>query len=331
MARLALAFVAALLVAAAPAAALTAQELVGTWHVVAHFKDSAAENKDAKRWEDRVWVFKLEGGRLRWSEYPIVVFQSEVGRFEETESMRAARVLDYWEPNAAQLAEIKAGPRVNSRGTKSKSLRGSDAKGWSSSSGAGGFASASVITYEEVWSLTGLPDKPRFERLDIMGAASTDSFEGKTVYATTSAEDGGDLLRGDFNRDGTRVGSFQARRGGAPRGLESKYESDGERAYEYIFGEGGRALFQSTKQHAIDEPALRKKIAAKKFSDTDRKDLTWNIEQEIAELYEKNGRSRDKFRREIESLARKMVVLFVDDGRSLEDIRQAVASGALKP
>ncbi|MGH7287022.1 MAG: hypothetical protein ACREI8_03280, partial [Myxococcota bacterium] len=137
------------------ASALGADDLVGAWHVLVHYKDSNAANPDAKRWEDRIWVFEKQGEQLRWTDYPIVVFSDESGRFERLGTNRQSRVVDFWEPNAGQLAQIEAGLAINSRGSRSKSLRGSDAKGWSSTGRGGGYQSAHIITYEETWTLDG--------------------------------------------------------------------------------------------------------------------------------------------------------------------------------
>lgn len=197
------------------ARAVSADELVGAWHVLVHYQDSRAGNPDAKRWEDRIWVFEKEGDQLRWTDYPIVVFQDDAGRFETLGTNPRSRVLDYWEPNAAQLAQIKSGLAINSRGSKSKTLRGSDAKGWSSAGRGGGYRSARIITYEETWTIEHVPDAPRFQLQDSMGSAGSEELEGRTLYETTKVEDGGDVLRGNFDRDGTRKGTFRLMRTGA--------------------------------------------------------------------------------------------------------------------
>lgn len=199
-----------------PALALGADDLVGAWHVLVHYKDAGTENPDTKRWEDRLWVFEKAGDQLRWADYPIVVFNDDSGRFDRTESGRYSRVLDYWEPNAAQQDQLRAGLAFNSRGARNKALSGSDAKGWSSARrGGGAYKSSRFVTYEETWSIDGLPDKPRFERQDSMGAAGGEDFEGRTLYETTEIEAGGDVLRGSFDRDGTRKGTFRIARSGA--------------------------------------------------------------------------------------------------------------------
>jgi hypothetical protein len=197
------------------ARAVSADELVGVWHVLVHYQDAKAGNPEAKRWEDRIWVFEKQGEQLRWIDYPIVVFEDDAGRFERGDGGRLSRVLDYWEPNAGQLAQIQAGLAINSRGSRSKSLKGSDAKGWSSAGRAGGYQSARIITYEETWTIDGLPDAPRFERQDSMGSAGSEQFEGRTLYESTAVEDGGKVIRGKFDRDGSRTGTFRMMKSGA--------------------------------------------------------------------------------------------------------------------
>jgi len=199
-----------------PALAFGADDLVGAWHVLVHYQESGTENADAKRWEDRIWVFEKAGDQLRWSDYPIVVFDDDSGRFERGDGGRLERVLDYWEPSAAQQEQIHAGLAFNSRGSRTKMLSGADAKGWSSAKrGGGGYKSSRFVTYEETWSIDGLPDKPRFERQDSMGAGGGEDFEGRTLYETAQIEGGGDVLRGSFDRDGKRKGTFRLARSGA--------------------------------------------------------------------------------------------------------------------
>src|SRR5262249_50697603 len=165
------------MISLAVSAPVRAVELRGTWYVLIHYKDDNSENRDTERWDDRVWVFEKQGNGLRWTEYPIVVFEDESGRFERRATGQYARILNYWEPSDAQLADIKDGLQVNTRGTKTKTLRGSDAQGWSSGR-RGGAASASVVTYEEVWSIDDPEKLPVFKRSDFMGSGRSDTLEG---------------------------------------------------------------------------------------------------------------------------------------------------------
>lgn len=209
--RLALVALALVIGFAAPAPA-TAVELAGTWYVLIHYKDDNAGNPEAERWDDRVWVFEKQGNNLRWTEYPIAVFDDESGRFERRDSGQYARILGSWEPSEGQLADIRDGLQVNSRGSKTKTLRGADAQGWTSGR-RGASGSASVISYEEVWAIEGLPARPVFTRSDFMGGGRTDTLEGGIEYATTEA--GADVLSGTYERDGTRHGTFRMLRSGA--------------------------------------------------------------------------------------------------------------------
>jgi murein DD-endopeptidase MepM/ murein hydrolase activator NlpD len=198
-----------LLLAVALAPVARAVELEGTWYVLIHFQDSETNKPDAWRWDDRVWTFTRKGDRLEWTENPIVQFDDDSGRFEAMRGGRAARVIGAWEPSASQLSDIQDGLAVNSRGSKTKTLR-AEAGGTKWTSGeSGGADSAMVITYSENWSIDGLPDAPVFTRDDSMGGASAESMEGSTRYQTESVSPGGAEIKGSFDRDGTRSGRFR--------------------------------------------------------------------------------------------------------------------------
>jgi hypothetical protein len=199
------------LAGAVPAAAEV--DLEGTWFVLMHYRDEATNKPEQLRWDDRVWKFEKKGKEIVWTEYPIVVFADDTGRFEDTGG-HVARILGAWEPNAGQLEEIAKGLQVNPRGMKKKTLKGGDGK-WSSGGGGATPASAGYITYTETWKITGSPDKPVFTRIDVLGSASADGMEGKTDYTTEAVESDGDVLKGRYERDGTRHGTFRLIRAGA--------------------------------------------------------------------------------------------------------------------
>ncbi len=226
-----------LALAARPAAAV---DLQGTWHVVVHYKDSAAFNPDAERWEDRVWVFEREGDRLRWLDYPIVVFSDESNRFDRLGTNRASRRLVYWTPNPSQQAELAEGPKVNSRGSKSKTLRLADGSRWESTSSQQ--RSMAYVTYEEHWSIEGADLKPVFLRTDVLGGGAAADAEGATRFATGEVDGAGKVLRGSYDRDGTRRGTFTLTRVGPIRNLTSTEEKERERLREHMIDQFGREI-----------------------------------------------------------------------------------------
>ena len=223
--RLLLALLLPALLLLAPAAARAGIDLVGTWHVLVHYTDDNTNHPDEMRWSDRVWVFEKKGSRLSWTEYPIVVFSDESGRFERRSTGQYARVIGAWEPSESQLANIEAGLKINTRGSKKKSLRGSDEEGWNTTARARA-ASASIITYQENWSIQGLTDLPVILQEDVMGSGRSETLEGVARYETTAVEEAGRVLVGRYERDGTRHGSFRMRRSGEVGMLEEKTQSE---------------------------------------------------------------------------------------------------------
>lgn len=214
--------------ASAPEAPPAAAELqlAGTWHVLIHYRDASGPNPEAWHWDERVWIFEIGADALRWTEYPIVLFHDDRGRFESLGTQRQARVLDAWEPDESQRAQIRSGLEVNPRGRNVKELRGSDASGWRSGDPLRPTASR-LVSYVEDWSIGGLPAAPVFTQTDLMGSSDRDSLEGVTRYATEELRAGRDDLRGSFTRDGNRRGRFQMRRAGP-------VQSVGERSQQEI-------------------------------------------------------------------------------------------------
>jgi hypothetical protein len=329
MARLALG-VLALLLAATPVTPAEAVDLIGTWHVLTHYKDSSTEHPERERWEDRIWVFELEGSRLKWTDYPIVVFADQSGRFEQLGTSRASRVLHFWEPNDAQLAQIREGLEINPRGSRSKTLRGTDAEGWSSGKKSS-YQSARFITYEETWQITGMPDRPTFVRDDVMGSMGTENVKGRTAWEGQSVEAGGDVIRGRFDRDGSRIGTFRMMRSGEASTMKGSGKSAGELASDAFFGAMGSQLFAGELPGGGSEAEVRAAIDAGEFTDDDRRDLRVEFERAIEESYRNQGNDPRPFQPQIQNLSRKMVALFVDEGKSIEEVQQMLMDGRLRP
>ena len=216
-----------------PARAAAPIDLEGTWFVLIHYQDPKSANPDAMRWNDRVWNFARKGTRLQWTEYPLVVFEDTTGRFEEIPGNPRSRVLAAWEPNANQAKTIAEGPRVNDRGAKVKTLRGSDKAGWQSSRRMAQ-TSASVMGYHEQLSIEGLSKFPVFERRDLVGNAVSNLGEGLTRYAVTAIQYDGRTLEGRYTRDGRHHGRFRAWRTDPVRTLIKPEKTPNERAAEQM-------------------------------------------------------------------------------------------------
>lgn len=211
-------------IAGGAASARAEVDLHGNWHVLVHYTDDASANPDTPRWEDRVWSFEPSGSRLRWMEWPLVTFSNQTGRFERRATGQYARVLHFWEPNQSQLGNIRQGLAVNDRGSKTKTLR-KDGDDWRST-GRARAASAMTITYQENWGVESAGDLPVFIREEVMGPAGGESMEGRTEYRTQEIRQGGDLLVGTYERDGTRHGTFRMMRAGERKKLEEKSQEE---------------------------------------------------------------------------------------------------------
>ena len=251
----------ALSLAPLPAAAATATstDLVGTWFVLIHYRDSMTANPDSDRWADKVWKIEQKGSRLQWSEYPIVVFNDGSGRFGAVAGNPRARLMHKWEPNESQMTEIMEGPQVNSRGSKTKSLRGSLTRGYKSST-ASRSTSAFVVSYQETWSIDDPLALPIFTRDDALGtesALATKSNEvvsGRTRYATLEISEDGNILTGTYARDDNKKGTFKLIRAGAVQGLKSDGRTPNQKAQDRGREQYIAAMREEVRRRAAGEP-----------------------------------------------------------------------------
>jgi len=302
-------------------------DLIGAWHVLIHYTDDNTHNPEQMRWDDKIWVFEPSGSRLRWIEYPIVVFQSQTGRFDHSQG-RLARVLHGWEPDAGQLAQIEAGLEVNSRGSKSKTLRKRGDGSWRSASRPSA-GSVSIVTYVENWSIDAASGRPIFRREDILGSGVTESADGVTEFKTTEVASGGDLLRGTFERDGTRHGTFRLMRSGAPQAVKGRAKSEGQRFYREYLREFGAAI--EAGDGAIREAVERRAREGGEVSDEARRRARSSIRAAIERSIGEGGGDPFWFTREVDSLTRQIDALLFDEGRSLDEIDQMIQDGQLNP
>ena len=195
----------------------TVLDLTGTWYVLVHYRDADSPDPEFEFWEEKIWVFEQNDARLKWTEYGIVVFHSNRGRFESLTSGRKVRAEGPWYPDTDQLGEITKGLEVNSRGARNKSLRGSAARGYRTS-GSMQRDSFSVIGFSETWEVDQLTGDPVFRLTDVMDSGRSDSLDGKASYTTTSklrSKGKTSAIKGEFDRDGVQQGTFEMLRAGS--------------------------------------------------------------------------------------------------------------------
>jgi hypothetical protein len=300
-------------------------DLDGYWYVLVHYQDKETNKPDAWRWDDRVWRFHKNGDLLEWAEWPIVSLQDESGRFEKLSGNRAARVVEAWEPSAEQLADIKDGLGVNSRGEKSKTLRATGS-GWESADGASA-DSALVITYRETWSISGSPDAPVFTREDSMGSANSESMEGRTQYRTEAVRDGGGELVGSFDRDGSRKGRFRMIRSGEVGrvGTDSLEERQRQGLMKRAVESG---LVTPEEVAAMMGGQVQLPNAAK---GADREQARAAIHKAVEDAVKANGNDPAAVSSQIQRITGKIERALFDQGKSIEEVQQMIARGEIGP
>ncbi len=200
-------------------------DLLGTWYVIVHYRDSSAQPPEAQDWEDKVWSFESRGSRLLWTEYRVVLFDDQRGRFETLASGRTIRSSGAWQPSTRQLEEIEKGLTVNPQWARSKSLRGDPERGYQSG-GTPNRESASIIGYSETWEIRDPAGQPVFRRSDEMSSGRSLALDGQTEYRSSLRDRGPDSLTGSFSRDRIQTGSFVMIRSGPIEFATQKGEQD---------------------------------------------------------------------------------------------------------
>lgn len=323
--RLAAAAAAALLLASAPAGAA---DLEGTWYVLVHYQDSQSNKPDAWRWDDRVWRLRRAGDALEWTEFSIVVFQDEAGRFESLGGSRASRVVAAWEPSPAQLADIQNGLEVNSaRGVKTKTLR--PGEGGTLSSGAGPLAAggASVISYTEDWTIEDPGGLPVFAREDSLGGASAESMEGRTEYRAEQVTADGSEISGRFERDGTRSGRFRMIRSADASAVGSTDQAERQRKV---------MLERAVQQGIVSQEEVAAAFAAQVQlgeggANVDRAQARKAIRESIEGAIRAQGEDPRALAPQVDSLTSKIERLLLDEGKSVAEVQRMLETGQLQP
>jgi hypothetical protein len=197
--------------ASAEATGSEAPSLLGTWYVLIHYRRQESLFPRRWYWDERVWTFEPEGDALAWTEYTLVQFEDQQGRFEHLRTPRARRLLGAWTPNRRQRRELEAGIGVGSRGSRRKLLTGDATVGWKSAAldhgvapGRKGFAEDWRIDVVE-----GLPEFRLASQLRHWGGAR--ELEA-SIYRAEKEERGGAELRGSYRSGDDRDGRFRMMR-----------------------------------------------------------------------------------------------------------------------
>lgn len=302
------------------AAAAAPLDLLGTWYVWAHYRDSATNNPDFERWQDRIWVFREAGSRLEWTSYPIVIFSDETGRFDRLGTNRQSRVMQFWDPSPAQLDEIRSGLEVNPRGRKAKTLSGSWSEGWRSRGPIAAFG-ANTLTYTEIWSIEDPRSMPIFRIEESLGGARAETLEGVTLYQVEEVEPGGEVLHGSFDRDGTRTGTFTMMRAGAVSDVKGSGRSNDERVM---------AMFASQMGGGEELAAILSAGKPAQLQGTDRE----KVRAEIRKMVEDSMREQDidprYYQSEVRDLTEQILRAW-ERGRSPQQIERMLREGEIAP
>lgn len=175
--------------------------------MLVHYRDAEAANPTAWRWEDRVWRFERDGGRLVWTEYDLVVFRDAEGRFEALRTPWARRIEGAWEPNARQRLQIERGLHVNPRGARALVLERNGGGGWRSvvderavRSGGVDFDLRGAVRWHDGWPVFRVEER-------IVSAERAEMLSSVRYVAESEGEDA--WLRGRYDRDGVRIGRFR--------------------------------------------------------------------------------------------------------------------------
>jgi len=315
------------------ASAASALDLEGTWYVLVHYQDSATHNPDAWRWEDRVWRFTRRGDDLEWTDWPIVVLDDEEGRFERLGSDRQSRRLVAWEPNEQQLADIRNGLQVNSRGVKIKTLQASaddgtwKSAGATSAGSAGSAGSAVMLSYVEDWSIGDAGGTPRFRRDDSLSGGMAETMDGSTEYRTEEVRDDGRELVGSYQRDGTQVGRFRMIRSGeteTPRGSGLTQE---QRLMQMFSSQVGLNL-SADQIRALSEGRVTPGV---EVTEEERTTARRQIRDSVEQAFRQQGQDPRRFTPQIESLTKQIEKQIFEEGKTLEEVRRMLGAGELLP
>jgi len=204
-----------------PGRASDSRVLVGDWYVLIHHRDLSGSDSQLPAWDDQIWRIEADGPGLRWSIFPHPEFRDGSGRWEKLPGGEEARTLGAWEPSPDQRGEIARGLAHSAQDERSKRLDPVGPKGWASKGGLRA-ASASQIGYHERWRMELLEAGPSFIREATLGSGRTLSSQAATRFLTRTVAADGDVMSGEYFREGESQGEFRMLRMGESRAAKAR-------------------------------------------------------------------------------------------------------------
>ncbi len=171
-----------------------------------------------------------------------------------------------------------------------------------------------TITFVANWFIEDASGLPRFRMEDVLGSAMTESLEGGTVYETESVEEGGNVLRGRYARDGTRKGTFRMLRTPGVRGLGTEEEQ--------------RERIRNRQRAQSGLEALQGRVRPSDMAEEDREALRSTLAIELRRSLAAQGQPPSDA--DVESLVDQAEQL-LEEGRTLPEIERLLQEGELVP
>jgi hypothetical protein len=156
-------------------------------------------------------------------------------------------------------------------------------------------------------------------------------MEGRTVWESETVEEGGDVLRGRYARDGVRAGRFVMRRSGTAGVVRGSGKTQSERVYELFLGEMAGQVLGGGISGGVEEAELRRMIETKSVPDEVRAAVRSEIRASVEQEMEQQGNDPRALRAQVDALTARIERMYLDEGRSLEEIRDALAVAPAAP
>jgi hypothetical protein len=155
---------------------------------------------------------------------------------------------------------------------------------------------------------------------------SAEKVEGRTQYVTQSVEEGGDLVRGSFERDGTRHGTFTMRRAGVAKVTEGSGKTQSQRVTEAFFQNYGGADFFTP----AEIQALKDSVAAGGAAKGGEQSVREKVRAEIERKTREQGVEPSLVEPQIDKLTEKISSMLLE-GKSPDEIERALGASSPRP